>query len=400
MKQGMIGRLIAFMTERANAAMDPARQSNQSQTERAIRKIVYLLGGGAAAIVVFAMNRCSLGQFFASASVGLLAAGASCLVGATLGFLFGVPKSAGPKEAPPPGENESQASPRAGGPAFESNTNLEQISDWLTKILVGVALTQFDAIADRLGGMAKIVTEGLMAGGGCQGDRAAAYPVVGLAIILGFTLCGFLLTYLWTRRYLMREFVKAEEEATLRARAEAAEDSLAAMARVASKGTFQGSGGAAPLPMERVVRFAAPLDLGFEKMEGAVPSPSMEGGIVPGPDPGDPWKGAFGGEALVLGYRLEAAVSPMPSVPGRYLVKLGVRAEDPKAKPLRGKVAFYLHPTFTPQIQEVRVAANGAAELPLVAWGAFTVGALTEDGTRLELDLAEQESAPAEFRLR
>jgi hypothetical protein len=108
----------------------------------------------------------------------------------------------------------------------------------------------------------------------------------------------------------------------------------------------------------------------------------------------------FGGETSVRGYRLEAAVSPVPSVPGRYLVRLGVRAEDQKAKPLRGKVAFYLHPTFTPQIQEVRVDHNGVAELPLVAWGAFTVGVLTEDGARLELDLAELESAPEEFRQR
>ena len=37
----------------------------------------------------------------------------------------------------------------------------------------------------------------------------------------------------------------------------------------------------------------------------------------------------------------------------------------------------------------------------LVAWGAFTVGARTDDGkTRLELNLATLESAPTRFRSR
>jgi len=344
MKQGMIGRIIAFMIERANAAVDPAKQEGRSQTERAIRKIVYVLGAGAAAIVVFAMSRCSWGQFLASASVGLLAAGASCLAGAILGFLFGVPKSAGQKETPAQGaeaaETGAGAKPPspAGSPAFESNTNLEQISDWLTKILVGIGLTQFDAIAERTGRLAKIVTDGLMAGGGCHGDSGAAYPVAGLAILLGFAICGFLLTYLWTRRYLMREFVKAEEEASLRARAEAAEDNLATLARAASKGTVQGLKGSAPRFAAQISRFAAPsLDLAFEKAGEIGPLVKEEGGIVPGSDSDDPWKGAFGGKASLGGAAWRRRCLPCRRCRAAIWSSSGCGRKTTRPSPWRGR---------------------------------------------------------------
>src|SRR6266498_647278 len=61
--------------------------------------------------------------------VGLAIAGAALMIGGFLGFLFGIPRT---------------------GTVIESdvhgNTNLEQISDWLTKILVGVGLTQISEI--------------------------------------------------------------------------------------------------------------------------------------------------------------------------------------------------------------------------------------------------------------
>lgn len=82
------------------------------------------------------------------------------LVGALLGFLFGVPKTltegsttggATPDPAPATGKSgQPAAAPPQGtvtnavrsGHGVAANTNLEQISDWLTNILVGVGLVQ------------------------------------------------------------------------------------------------------------------------------------------------------------------------------------------------------------------------------------------------------------------
>ncbi|GIE86286.1 hypothetical protein [Actinoplanes regularis] len=72
-------------------------------------------------------------------ATGLIVAAAAMLVGGLVGFIFGVPKvfsSDGSGHRPLP--------PRE----VVANTNLEQVSDWLTKILVGIGLTQFQAIGD------------------------------------------------------------------------------------------------------------------------------------------------------------------------------------------------------------------------------------------------------------
>ena len=79
---------------------------------------------------------------------------------------------------------------------------MEQISDWLTKILVGVGLTQLTAlpeISKRLGeyfGVAIGATEGA--------SRIA------IIIIVFFSVSGFLFGYLWTRLFLGSELARAD----------------------------------------------------------------------------------------------------------------------------------------------------------------------------------------------
>lgn len=122
---------------------------------------------------------------------------------------------------------------------------------------------------------------------------------------------------------------------------------------------------------------------------------------VPGSAEDDPWKGVFGGQSIdrAAGRLLSAEVKALGNTPGWYGVTLSVSAL-PGAAPLEGTVRFFLHDSFINDRPQVRVAA-GQAVLHLKAWGAFTVGALADEGRcRLELDLAGLESAPMEFRLR
>jgi len=116
------------------------------------------------------------------------------------------------------------------------------------------------------------------------------------------------------------------------------------------------------------------------------------------PDPDDPNKGCFGGSPSSNGKVLRAMVRPTHRDDDWFEVRLEVAAEAGKPL-LEGTVRFHLHPTFTmPEI--AREAVGGVARLKLTAWGAFTVGAETSDGTRLELDLAELPTAPMAFRMR
>jgi len=118
---------------------------------------------------------------------GFFLAGASTVCGSAVGFLFGVPR-----------HNESSPGPGAQANAkredgYHPNTNLEQISDWLTKIIVGIGLVQFPE------GIALLKTLGTTAGpafGTSPSGEIIAISLVVHYLLVGF-FQGFLLAYLW-----------------------------------------------------------------------------------------------------------------------------------------------------------------------------------------------------------
>ena len=117
--------------------------------------------------------------------------------------------------------------------------------------------------------------------------------------------------------------------------------------------------------------------------------------------PDDPQKGRFGGERERNGRKLFADVDRSP-IPGLYRVKLWVESTD-QNRPLDADVVYYLHNTFRPSVFTIKVAEfqDGKAEVePKTAWGAFTVGVVTDNGdTLLEYDLATDSQFPSAFRL-
>ena len=96
----------------------------------------------------------------------------------------------------------------SGTGAYRPNTNLEQISDWLTKILVGVGLVQFTTLARHAGDLVEFLGPPL--GGAPLGESFAG------ATLVIFSISGFLAFYLVTRIYLPRAFAHADRSATER----------------------------------------------------------------------------------------------------------------------------------------------------------------------------------------
>jgi len=80
-------------------------------------------------------------------SVALAVTGAALAVGVILGFLFGLPKVVDRQPA--------------GSPLLKSNTNLDEISDWLTKILVGLGLVQLGRLSHEFGRIASALRPAL-----------------------------------------------------------------------------------------------------------------------------------------------------------------------------------------------------------------------------------------------
>jgi len=115
-------------------------------------------------------------------------------------------------------------------------------------------------------------------------------------------------------------------------------------------------------------------------------------------NPRDPHKGQWGGQSSRNGWAVTAEVTAIGQ--DWFQTQLVVAAEPTAGKALSGFVMFHLHDSFAKPVRRVK-AVRGKALLEFAAYGAFTVGVLIEsDDTMLEIDLAEVESAPEEFRRR
>lgn len=164
--------------------------------------VVMLLG--VTGVVVYAASIKPPGNAGAVGSIGFLLAGGCLLLGGLVGFLFGIPRSLQQnedtmRETADSGAGSTPSSPRI---RYGVNTNLEQISDWLTKILVGVGLTQ-------MGKIPGLLREGAEYLDGALGGSPYGEPIA-LWIILYFSSCGFLFSYLWTRLFLTRALAEAD----------------------------------------------------------------------------------------------------------------------------------------------------------------------------------------------
>ncbi|MCF0072923.1 SGNH/GDSL hydrolase family protein [Dyadobacter sp. CY261] len=101
----------------------------------------------------------------------------------------------------------------------------------------------------------------------------------------------------------------------------------------------------------------------------------------------------WGGNAKTDGYSLNAKVDKATSSSVSYKVKITVLSPDKKDD---RQVAIFLHDTFSSEIKYLNFK-DGAARLEVTAYEAFTIGAYTEGGTMLELDLLEQSDLPEKF---
>jgi hypothetical protein len=133
-------------------------------------------------------------QYLMALGVGLLVAGGATLIGGLIGFLFGLPRkvSATRTATTTTGDDDS----------YDANTNLEQISDWLTKILLGAGLTQAGSIVHYIGNLAELAGKNL--------PYVPAESTIILAEFAYFSVAGFLAFYLWTRVKITAAFSDAE----------------------------------------------------------------------------------------------------------------------------------------------------------------------------------------------
>ncbi len=166
----------------------------------------FLILGGITLVVagIAASIDTDIGSGLRVLALGLLFAAACTASGWLLGLLFGIPRTlarpqpgaqaAGTNESTAPAPNGA-APPRT--PTSRTNTNLEDISDWLTKTIVGVGLTQLFYVPHYL-----------WEASGKINDHGFNWPNHGqflaLTILFYFAPGGFWLGYVGTRTFLTR----------------------------------------------------------------------------------------------------------------------------------------------------------------------------------------------------
>ena len=135
----------------------------------------------------------------------LMTVAAAFTLAAVLGLVFGIPRAA--------------TLPKATARLLP-NTNLEQVSDCLTKLLIGAGLVQIGSFAGALGKLAEYLKPAL--------GNSAATPAFAAAIIQFNLAAGFATGYISTRLVLTRELRDVEDGPNEQVDVETAESPAAA----------------------------------------------------------------------------------------------------------------------------------------------------------------------------
>ena len=163
--------------------------------EETARHVTIALIVALALVVLYALQPDGR-PFWSVLAGGLLLAVGSFVAGGLVGFVFGLPRLVR-------GNGSSQAGQAAGIQGYAANTALEDISDWLTKIVVGVTLTQLGSIPSLVQGLVAFVQPML-------GTADGAGPVA-LLLMVTYSFGGFWVAYVWVRLTFGWELHKVQE---------------------------------------------------------------------------------------------------------------------------------------------------------------------------------------------
>lgn len=180
------------------------KKRNDLRDAKTVLRILSILAVAGAAILLFGLLVHSKSGL--TTSTGLLWAAASAAAGALAGFLFGIPRVLQTDQPVAPAGEQQASDPSSdqdgnGTARYQVNTNLEQISDWLTKIIVGIGLVELRNVPGAVQDLAEYFAKSVPG----QGLEA-----MGGAIVVYFGVLGFLLGYLATRLYLAGAFSRAD----------------------------------------------------------------------------------------------------------------------------------------------------------------------------------------------
>ena len=327
----------------------------------------------------------------------LLLAMAAFVVGGLIGFLFGIPKALTDANAPKGEPQEGNPAPAANRLGYQPSTNLEQVSDWLTKILIGVGLVELGDLGAALGNLGDRVADSIQ-------ESVMGANVVAEVVVVAFAVVGFLSTFLWTRLYygtiqaltdwdllnglaLQQRQTDSAVTATKKAYAGLLETTTSLLSgTLVRPAATPGTPTSSPRGALREAPGAGLPATVQQKIDALMVEPANENtdpiAELFQETPSETNDRRFEGE-IVADLKKALVV----------LLRVGARG----ASTLEGPVVFLLHPTFLERVVEVE-AKDGVAETKVFTEGWFTAGAVVDGGkTVLTYDLRNLPGAPKWF---
>jgi len=150
---------------------------------------------GAAWIISYAFA--TPGSHWTYFGVGMATALAAFLSGCLIGFLFGIPRivSSGQSRLDPASDE------------YAPSSNLAEVSDWLTKLLLGAGLVQLTHLGAPIGHLINTVAAGLTATTAPTVPSSAAKVLAG-GILIGYVAIGLLDSYVVTTLWYQNKLGK------------------------------------------------------------------------------------------------------------------------------------------------------------------------------------------------
>jgi hypothetical protein len=135
------------------------------------------------------------GSHWSYMGTGMLTALAAFLSGCVIGFLFGIPRVV---------SSGQLRHDKATEGTYVPSTNIAEVSDWLTKLLLGAGLVQLTRLGEPIGHLISGVAAGLTPAGAQPFPSSAAKVMAG-AILFGYAAIGLLNAYVVTTVWYQRK---------------------------------------------------------------------------------------------------------------------------------------------------------------------------------------------------
>ena len=303
---------------------------------------------------------------------------------------------------------------------YSLNNSLVEIADWLTKIIIGLALINLKEIPGyliSLGEYVKVATK--------IDDELVNIYSIGIVIYFGFL--GLYIGYNYMRLVLSNKYKHADNSSIHKELEIIKEKNLDAKEEIQQKDikllqlqslvqekeqltksliTRLNKSTLASTDFETVVKKVidsektkkhnGDIKLEVNKIIDEAKLRLHKGLIL---NNEDPQKGQWKSKAISNERELKATVTE--DIKGLYKVNLEVVSTNPMTNPLKDGdyILLALHNTFgNPPLKLIEVD-NQSAELSFYSYGSFTVGAFADKGaTELELDLADLPNTPSYFK--